>query len=112
MLVASAPTRRSYGQARTCGSRRRSFRVTAGFSKLGEWIRELAASFDVVELVHDPWRAQQLALELERHGMCVVAFPQSNRRLIPASSRLYQAVSEGRLTHGNDPALNRHVAGA
>jgi phage terminase large subunit-like protein len=28
------------------------------------------------------------------------------------SERLYRAVAEDRLTHGDDPELNRHVAGA
>ena len=28
------------------------------------------------------------------------------------SERLYRAVIEGRLTHGNDPTLNAHVANA
>jgi len=41
-----------------------------------------------------------------------VQFPQSNARLIPASERLYRAVIEKRITHGNDAELNRHVATA
>jgi phage terminase large subunit-like protein len=79
---------------------------------VGEHVRELAGTFEVVELVHDPWRAQQLALELEREGMMVVTFPQSAWRMIPASSRLHSAVIERRLTHPNDAELNRHIASA
>jgi phage terminase large subunit-like protein len=52
------------------------------------------------------------AVILERDGLCVVQFPQSNARLIPASDRLYRAVIEGRLTQPNDPHLNAHVANA
>jgi hypothetical protein len=44
--------------------------------------------------------------------MAVTAFPQSNPRLIPASERLHRAVVEQRLTHPNDPILNRHIANA
>ena len=44
--------------------------------------------------------------------MRVVAIPQSPARMIPAARRLYQAVTEGRITHGNDQHLNRHVASA
>jgi hypothetical protein len=40
----------------------------------------------------------------------VVAFPQSNVRMVPASERLYAAVKEGTLTHPNDPDLHRHMA--
>jgi phage terminase large subunit-like protein len=32
--------------------------------------------------------------------------------MIPASSRLHSAVVERRITHPNDPELNRHVATA
>jgi phage terminase large subunit-like protein len=62
--------------------------------------------------VHDPWRAQQLALELEAEGMTVVAFPQSAARMVPASERLYSAIIERRIHHRNDPHLNAHVAAA
>ena len=33
-------------------------------------IRELAGDFEVREVAFDPWRAGQLALELERRGCC------------------------------------------
>jgi phage terminase large subunit-like protein len=79
---------------------------------VGEKVRELASEYSIQEVVHDPWRAQQLAMELEREGLRVVAFPQSNSRLIPASDRLHRAVIEHRLKHPNDPVLNRHVAAA
>jgi phage terminase large subunit-like protein len=62
--------------------------------------------------VFDPWNAKQLATELEREGMCVVEMPQNNARLVPASKGLYEAVVQKRLTHGNDRALNQHVAAA
>jgi phage terminase large subunit-like protein len=78
----------------------------------GQFIRELAATYEVVELAHDPWRAQQLALELEQDGMTVVQIPQSAARLIPMSERLHRAVVERRITHPNDPMLNAHVAHA
>lgn len=78
--------------------------------RVGHEIRRLAAEFEIAELVHDPWRAQQLALELEADGMTVVAFPQSDARMVQASEALYAAVVEGRLTHPDDPELNRHIA--
>jgi phage terminase large subunit-like protein len=83
-----------------------------GIIEAGSFIRELAATFEIVELVHDPWRAQQLALELEHEGMVVVTFPQTVPRLVPMSERLHRAVVERRITHPNDPELNLHVANA
>jgi phage terminase large subunit-like protein len=75
-------------------------------------VRDLAARFEIVEVVHDPWRFQQAALELEREGLVVVSIPQSSSRMVPASERLYRAVIEKRITHGNDHDLNRHVSNA
>jgi phage terminase large subunit-like protein len=36
----------------------------------------------------------------------------SPSRLIPASDRPHRAIIERRITHPNDPSLNRHVASA
>jgi phage terminase large subunit-like protein len=83
--------------------------AAAAHEALGD---ELAGTFEVAEVTHDPWRFQQAALELEREGLTVVAIPQSASRMIPASERLYRAVIERRLTHSNDPLLNAHVANA
>lgn len=73
-------------------------------------VRDLAGIFDVREIAFDPWRFQQAAIELEQEGLPVIAYPQSNVRMVPASELLYAAVKEGRLTHPDDPDLNRHLA--
>jgi hypothetical protein len=61
-------------------------------------VRDLARRYDVRELVFDPWRFGQAAQELEREGMTVVAFPQHDARMIPASARLHAAIVEQRIT--------------
>jgi phage terminase large subunit-like protein len=73
-------------------------------------VRELADELDVREVAFDPWHFSQAAIELEREGLPVVAFPQSNSRMVPASAALYAAVKERRVQHPNDPDLNRHLA--
>ena len=73
-------------------------------------IRELAARFSVREIAFDPWRAGQLAAELEREGMLCVAFPQSDSRMIPASARLHAAVTERRLQLPDVDELHVHAA--
>ena len=40
----------------------------------------------------------------------MIAFPQSNTRMVPASELLYAAVKERRLEHPDNPELNRHMA--
>jgi len=73
-------------------------------------VRQLAATYTVAEVAFDPWRFGQAAIELEREGLPVIAFPQSNVRMVPASELLYAAVKERRLEHPDDPQLNRHMA--
>jgi phage terminase large subunit-like protein len=73
-------------------------------------VRELAARYRVVELVFDPWRFGQAAQELAQRGIQVVEFPQTDVRVIPASSRLHEAITERRLTLPDNPELARHAA--
>jgi phage terminase large subunit-like protein len=73
-------------------------------------VRGLAAKHTVRECVFDPWRAGQLAAELEREGLLVTAFPQSDSRMIPASARLYAAIVEKRITLPEHEELAQHAA--
>lgn len=73
-------------------------------------IRDLAEKQTIVECVFDPWRAGQLAAELEREGVPCIGFPQSDSRMIPASARLHAAVVEKRITVPDDPELAQHAA--
>jgi phage terminase large subunit-like protein len=59
-----------------------------------------------------PLALEAPALELAERGIPVVAFPQSNSRMVPASERLHAAIVEKRLQHPDDPALNAHVRAA
>jgi phage terminase large subunit-like protein len=80
--------------------------------EIADVVRELAERFTILECSFDPWRAGQIGQELEQRGIRVSAFPQHDARMIPASQRLYDAIVEGRIVHGNDPRLNAHVASA
>jgi hypothetical protein len=58
------------------------------------------------------WRAGQRAAELEREGLTVRAYPQTDVRVITARARLHAAITERRLTLQADPELARHAASA
>ena len=58
----------------------------AGVLEAVDHVRALAGRYNVRELVYDPWRFGQAAQELEREGLVVVAFPQHDARMIPASA--------------------------
>ena len=75
-------------------------------------VRELAGRYRVQEVVYDPWRFGQAAQELQRERVQVVAFPQTDSRMIPASQRLHDAIIDRRLTLPDDPELAAHAAAA
>jgi hypothetical protein len=73
-------------------------------------IRELARRHTILEVAFDPWRAGQLAAELEQEGVPCVAFPQSDSRMIPASSSLHAAIVERRILLPDLEELSQHAA--
>lgn len=75
-------------------------------------VRELAHQYQLRELVFDPWRFGQAAAELDRERVPVLAFPQTDARMIPASDRLYRAIVEQRLTLPADPEFRAHASAA
>jgi phage terminase large subunit-like protein len=88
------------------------FHGDAAILDVAELVRSLARRYHVVELAFDPWRAGQLAQELEREGMVVSVFPQNDTRMIPASAVLFDAITEQRITLPASPELAQHAAGA
>ena len=50
--------------------------------------------------------------ELNREGLPVEDFPQHASRMIPASMNLYDLIQLGKVRHGNDPLLTKHVLNA
>jgi phage terminase large subunit-like protein len=83
-----------------------------GVLRAKETLEGLADAYTVAEVSFDPWRAGQLALELEQRGLVASAFPQTDVRMIPASEALYRAVTERRLCLPDDPQLAQHAQNA
>ncbi len=75
-------------------------------------VRDLAGRYNVREVVFDPWRFGQAAQELERERVPVLAFPQNDTRMVPASLRLHAAIVEQRLVLPDDRELASHAAHA
>lgn len=72
-------------------------------------IRELAAYFNVVEIVADPFRWQRTLQVLDEEGLPVAKFPQTAQRLTPATNDLRAAVNNGLITHEDNVEFNRHA---
>ncbi len=76
-------------------------------------VDDLARKYRCREIVADPWHVVgYLSESWEQRGLLVVEFPMFDSRLVPGTDQLLHAVTERRLTHPNDEALNRHVAGS
>lgn len=75
-------------------------------------ILKSAKRFQVVEVTADPFRWQRSLEALEAEGLLVTEFPQSASRMTPATTELYAAIREKRVSHDGDPAFGRHVYNA
>ncbi len=85
--AANAQRPPSSGSTTRCTSAPAIYHGDSGVLEAVDHVRALAGRYNVRELVYDPWRFGQAAQELEREGLLVVAFPQHDARMIPASAR-------------------------
>jgi phage terminase large subunit-like protein len=75
-------------------------------------IREACRRWRVVEIVADPFRWTRTLQALEAERLPVVEFPHSPSRLTAATTDLYSAAVNGRLTHSGNAKLAAHVGAA
>lgn len=75
-------------------------------------IREACRRWTVVEIIADPFRWTRTLQALESERLPVVEFPHSPSRLTAATTDLYSAAVNGRMTHSGNVVLAAHVAAA
>jgi phage terminase large subunit-like protein len=75
-------------------------------------IRQACRRWRVLEIAADPFRWARSLQLLDGEGLPVLEYPQSPGRMTPATSRFYEAVVNGTLTHSGDSRLARHVGNA
>ncbi|EHB54777.1 Terminase [Mycolicibacterium rhodesiae JS60] len=75
-------------------------------------IRAACRRWQVVEIIADPFRWTRTLQALEAEKLPVVEFPHSPARLTAATTDLYSAAVNGRMTHSGDPRLTAHVGAA
>ena len=67
----------------------------------------------VREVACDPFRWQRSMQVLEEKGVPIVEWPSTSaRRMVPACSSVFDAVTEHRLIHDGNPILARHLGNA
>ena len=82
------------------------------FDELKQVLRDLHSMYNVTRIVVDPAHLFAIMDELQREGLPVEDMPQTASRMIPASMNLYDIVQLGRIRHGGDDFLTRHVLAA
>lgn len=75
-------------------------------------IRVACRTYTVVEIIADPFRWTRTLQALESEGLPVVEFPHSPSRLTAATTDLFSAATNRRMTHSGDPKLAAHVGAA
>jgi phage terminase large subunit-like protein len=75
-------------------------------------IRAACRRWRVLEIAADPFRWARSLQLLDGEGFPVLEYPQSPSRMMPATSRFYEAVVNGQLTHSGDSRLARHIGNA
>jgi phage terminase large subunit-like protein len=75
-------------------------------------IRNAALRWHVLEVAADPFRWSRSLELLGDEGLPVEPFPQSASRMVPATTRFYEAVVNRELVHDRNPILSRHLDNA
>jgi phage terminase large subunit-like protein len=76
-------------------------------------ILDFCGKHKVKEVACDPFRWQRSMQVLQEAGVPIVEWPSTSAmRMVPACSKFYDAVSEQKLTHDNNPLLARHLSNA
>jgi phage terminase large subunit-like protein len=80
-------------------------------SEVEDEIVQFCQKYNVKEIACDPFRWQRTMEAMQDLGLPVVEYNSSSpSRMVPACSKLYQAVTEGQLTHDGNPTLARHLS--
>jgi phage terminase large subunit-like protein len=62
-----------------------------------------------VEIAADTSFWQDEVYQWTQMGFTVGEYPQTNPRLVPATSKLYEGIMSGKIRHDGDPAIQRHM---
>jgi len=68
-------------------------------------ILKAAETYEIRELIYDPYRAVQISMQLQNQGMTVVPLPQNFSRMSEPTKTLLNLIKQGKFNHGNNPVL-------
>ena len=82
------------------------------YTEVEDLLRELCSTFEVSRLAFDPFQMVRTQQILAAEGLPAETFPQSDQRMVPACSLLFDVLQERRLVHDGDPELGLQVMNA
>jgi phage terminase large subunit-like protein len=77
-----------------------------------QFLRELAATYDVRWIAYDPRFFDLPAQQLDDEGLPMLEFPQSLERLSPAVGDVYERIMRGELAHNGDVGFAHQILNA
>lgn len=80
------------------------------FDRIGADVLVAKNSFQLSELVFDPWRATQLAHQMQKQGAVCVEVRQTVQNISAPMKEVLSAVKGGRLHHDNNPVTKWMVS--
>ena len=81
-------------------------------AKVEEHIMGLHDYYSVQAVVYDRWAFSRSAQELQSRGAITGEMPMTNERMVPACTRLMEAINRQEIVHNGDPVLQAHVEAA
>ena len=75
-------------------------------------LREVHATYQVMEFAFDPAYFQRSAEALVDDGLPMVEFPQTGQRMIPACGQTYELIVQGKIAHDGSPTFTDQVLSA
>lgn len=81
-------------------------------AQIEQHIMSLHDYYSVRGVVYDRWNFSRSAQELASRGAVTIEMPMTNERMVPACTRLMEAVNRHEIVHNGDPALQAHVEAA
>jgi phage terminase large subunit-like protein len=81
-------------------------------SEVEDYILDLSKRYNVVEVRYDPYRFERSAQELSNLGFWMNEMPQTDQRMVPATTGLYDSIVQKRYYQSGDHVLRTHLLNA
>lgn len=81
-------------------------------SEIEAYLREVHATYQVMEFAFDPAYFQRSAEALVDDGLPMTEFPQTGQRMVPACGQTYELIVQGKVAHDGSPTFTDQVLSA